>query len=626
MEPNDQKTAPGAKPREIDMPPEMPTAEAAKADRFRITAERNALWFEGHAGPKGRFLVVSFDNLATMNEGWPREPWMYWRLAKLGYSVLGVQSFNKDWFRLGEAQELLADLVGEGFFDRFEKVLFVGASMGGFGALNYASVVPGATVLAFSPQTTMNREIAPFETRFKYRVNRTDWVAPKNLDAAKAVADLGPVFLVYDPHVPEDKAHATRLQANNVIQIKTPHTTHEAIRVIILCGAIFPLIEGIMEEGRVVPEFWRVFRQRRTVRKWCRGILENLSPYHHPKRSLAAALSIEGSKGMGAARQLRREAQKQLRGETDLLEAPEIVERPEYLDATRGQMAAMTMVGGDYFFLKRWVDYYGRQLGRENLYILSHGGDPEHRKIGEGCNVIYLPHDRSRHRFNQRRWQMLSLITTGLTQSYNWVLTTDVDEIVAVDPGVHDSLPGYLSRFRTDEMPQVVTPFAIEMVHNPVLERQPLDGEAPILSRRRLFRLNANYAKPCITRRRITFFPGGHYANHPKLFLDPHLYLFHLRFIDYGMTYERLATRRAQRKTQSGDLSETGRAVTGWDTAWDTYLELSKQMPRDKTVQFSEFRAEMIDGWRLKKGAFFAPGGARPPGIYMLPDRFRDVF
>jgi len=157
MEQDEPHTELNAKPREIDLPAEMTAVEAAKADRFRITAERNALWFEKHAGPKGNFLVVSFDNLATMNEGWPRQPWMYWRLEKLGYSVLGVQSFNKDWFRLGEAPELLANLVSEGFFDRFEKVLFLGASMGGFGALNYASVVPGATVLAFSPQTTMNR-------------------------------------------------------------------------------------------------------------------------------------------------------------------------------------------------------------------------------------------------------------------------------------------------------------------------------------------------------------------------------------------------------------------------------------------------------------------------------------
>ena len=49
----------------------------------------------------------------------------------------------------------------------------------------------------------------------------------------------------------------------------------------------------------------------------------------------------------------------------------------------------------------------------------------------------------------------------------------------------------------------------------------------------------------------------------------------------------------------------------------NTYLELSKQMPQDKSVQFPEFREEMIDGWRLKKGTFFAPGGAPTArGVY----------
>jgi hypothetical protein len=76
------------------------------------------------------------------------------------------------------------------------------------------------------------------------------------------------------------------------------------------------------------------------------------------------------------------------------------------MDQTRAPMMAMTMVGGDHFFLGRWVEYYGRHLGRENLYVLSHGGDPEHKRIAEGCNVIYLPFDETRNCFNQRRWQM----------------------------------------------------------------------------------------------------------------------------------------------------------------------------------------------------------------------------
>ena len=112
------------------------------------------------------------------------------------------------------------------------------------------------------------------------------------------------------------------------------------------------------------------------------------------------------------------------------------------MDTTRGRMMAMTMVGGDHFFLSRWVEYYGRQLGRENCYVLSHGGDPEHKKIAEGCNVIYLPFDETRNCFNQRRWQILSLHASALTGFYNWVACNDVDEFVVLDPAVSGDLVG----------------------------------------------------------------------------------------------------------------------------------------------------------------------------------------
>jgi hypothetical protein len=296
------------------------------------------------------------------------------------------------------------------------------------------------------------------------------------------------------------------------------------------------------------------------------------------------------------------------------------------MDATRAPMAAMTMVGGDHFFLERWVNYYGRHLGRENLYVLSHGGDPEHKRIAKGANVIYLPFDETRNCFNQRRWQMLSRLTSGFTSFYNWILVGDVDEIVAVDPDVSDNLVEYLSRLPDRRGPKVITPFAIEMVHNPTLEPEAIAPGRNILDVRRIFRLNANYAKPCITATKLDIVPGGHFASHPQLYLDPHLYLFHLRFIDYEMTEKRLATRRAQREIQSGALEETDRQKTGWDTAWATYSALSKEDPRAETIDFPEFRQEMIDGWRPKKEVYWAPGGARPKGVYRLPERFSRLF
>ena len=172
----------------------------------------------------------------------------------------------------------------------------------------------------------------------------------------------------------------------------------------------------------------------------------------------------------------------------------------------------------------------------------------------------------------------------------------------------------------------MITPFAIEMAHNPKLEPEAISEGRNILDVRRIFRLNANYAKPCITRDRIDLAPGGHFANHPKLHLDPHLFLFHLRFIDHDMTEARLATRRAQRVIQSGALEEVEREKTGWDTAWETYKALSKETPRAETVEFPEFRKEMVDGWREKKVVYFAPGGARPKGVYRLPERFKVLF
>ena len=39
------------------------------------------------------------------------------------------------------------------------------------------------------------------------------------------------------------------------------------------------------------------------------------------------------------------------------------------------KIAALTMVRNDDFYLRKWVEYYGAQLGRENLYIWFDGTD-----------------------------------------------------------------------------------------------------------------------------------------------------------------------------------------------------------------------------------------------------------
>lgn len=260
-------------PLPLDVPPEVALDEAATAERFLIRGEHANLWFEG----QGDALVVSFDNLATIDEGWPRGPWAWKRLEPLGHSVLGVQSHAKDWFRQPTAPALLRGLEEQGFFRRFRRVLLTGASMGGFAALNFAPLIPEARVLAFSPQTTMNKVIAPYEARFPYSVKRSNWVGMPFLDAAAAVPYIRRAVVLYDPFVPEDRAHAARLAGPNVQFLRIPFATHEAIRVVLKTGTFPLLINRLIEADDVGPDFWRVYRARREVTKWQRALLGTAS-------------------------------------------------------------------------------------------------------------------------------------------------------------------------------------------------------------------------------------------------------------------------------------------------------------------------------------------------------------
>ena len=103
------------------------------------------------------------------------------------------------------------------------------------------------------------------------------------------------------------------------------------------------------------------------------------------------------------------------------------------MDKAKKMLGVVTMLYEDYFFLERWYDYYSKQVGAENLYVFSHGNDPKHREIAKDANVMNLPRDVSMFKFDRRRWRMMSHLASGLLDYYNWMIVTDVDEIVVVD-------------------------------------------------------------------------------------------------------------------------------------------------------------------------------------------------
>ena len=300
---------------------------------------------------------------------------------------------------------------------------------------------------------------------------------------------------------------------------------------------------------------------------------------------------------------------------------------PSTLDPTKMPAGAMTMVYKDYYFLQRWVDYYGRQFGREHLYILSHGGDPEHARICEGANLIRIPRDPTMWRMERRRWGINTQFSAGMLRYYNWFIVGDVDEVVIVDPAVAPDLVTYLARYNKERTtPKSLCPFGIELVHNPEVEPEPLTDDAPILAQRRVFRANANYAKPCVLHKETGFTVGGHANSHQPRVLDPHLYLVHLRFFDHAMVTERLTGRKEMRKIMAGDRDpkEVGLA---WGNDLENFLKLSSGMPVREDADLPEFRKQMIEGQKhLHDGKITFFGGGRTKELYRLPDRFASVF
>ena len=310
-----------AKKVAVNVPPvAKDLAGAAATDRFLYRGGLVDAWFE--AQPGSDVLVVTFDNLSSVGEYDPPQPWLRWRVEKAGFSLLGVMASRKDWYRNPDTPALIAALREAGIFARFRRVVFVGASMGGFAALAYAPMVPGAAVLAFSPQSTLSRRLAPFELRYRYAARKWDWDDPAFLDAAE-VGRLGAeVTLVYDPLVAEDSAHAKRIAGAGVRNVPVPLMGHRAIRQIKDVGGLQELIEGVVRGTPDWPTFWKTFRGRRGQISWQRALVAEATARGH-SRLLPGALAAlrRTNPESGFARREARRLQKASRAKPTPAEA-----------------------------------------------------------------------------------------------------------------------------------------------------------------------------------------------------------------------------------------------------------------------------------------------------------------
>lgn len=196
---------------------------------------------------------------------------------------------------------------------------------------------------------------------------------------------------------------------------------------------------------------------------------------------------------------------------------------------------ALTMVRNDRF-LSKWVEYYGRELGYENLYVFFDGEDQDIPSFCNGVNARKIPKmkgtvvvtDRKRSRF------MAKCAKELLADGADMVIATDADEFLVIDPNLGIGLKKFLSSL--PDRPCHSGLGVDVMQHIP--DEKPVDFNLPLLSQRSRGWLYSRYTKPSVITGPYVWGGGFHRVKGKNFHIEKGLYLFHFGGIDQEILKE----------------------------------------------------------------------------------------
>lgn len=192
--------------------------------------------------------------------------------------------------------------------------------------------------------------------------------------------------------------------------------------------------------------------------------------------------------------------------------------------------AAVTYVFNEDINLAIWVNHYGTQFGRENLFIIDSGSTIQAPVDLAGINVIRLPNipfDDVNKSF------ALSSLQATLSRYYDAVVVSDCDEILVANPQKYLDLKDYIQRGLSD----YATAIGLNVVQA-IDREEPLDFTKPLLQQRRYAIFNSFEVKTLLTKIPLKWSPGLHYVNARQKF-DSDLFNFHLKLFDYEIAMRR---------------------------------------------------------------------------------------
>ncbi len=242
------------------------------------------------------------------------------------------------------------------------------------------------------------------------------------------------------------------------------------------------------------------------------------------------------------------------------------------------RIAAITMARNDTFFLSRWIEYYGREIGTENLYIYLDGTDQDIPENAGAAHITKLPHtDMSRSAGDKYRIGKMSDLANKLLKKYDIVIGCDCDEFLIVDPALNTSLAKYLSN---TEIHTTLSGLGLDVGQH-LTHEKPLDSSKPFLAQRAYALLSTRYTKPVVINRPVRWGSGFHSINGHNFHIDPNLYLLHFGAVDMEMLVAKAASRGPDwvnhlRRRGNGTIND----VTNRPAHGEKWLKIARIMQR----------------------------------------------
>lgn len=245
----------------------------------------------------GPVLVVGFEGAGPQRErpDGRRDGWGQGFVLKAGHSLLSVKPKRVDWYRTPALHAFLRSDAFGVWLRQFDRVMLFGTSMGGFAALAFAEVFPGATVIAHNPQSTLAPDRVPWETRF-HEARALDW-SGDFVDGADAGRHAARVWITFDPFHRLDRFHVERIRGASVQAMRVPFVGHGVPEWLNRMGVLRKLTLRMID-GTLAPiDFARAVRRRRTLARYFVRVAEHTRSAAVRAWALGEAARIEPANG-----------------------------------------------------------------------------------------------------------------------------------------------------------------------------------------------------------------------------------------------------------------------------------------------------------------------------------------